>query len=755
MFLQLHNSMKIIKNYLGRQGKLFLILSLLYPFRSFSQIDFQKFPTNNQILQRDEKDEALITITGTVNTALRGKVIVRIWQEETLFSESEINLAGQAQISFSPKIKAGEFNYFVKVFFNDNEVKKADRVVAGDIYLVYGQSNALGYSGINDYKPLRNVFLRYYVMYNFENRHGEWLVPFETSQWPGTGLFPLELERILYEKNKYPIGVIVGAAGGADIAALSHRNEANPTDTRTDYGKLLTQINASSQKEQLRYLIFRHGESDATFYGNSETYPHQFTKLLNYIKTDIPNLRKIYNFQANILTTHNTKAGFLREFQRNSGNVSYIITNISTVGTKGYDGLHYNVTGYQQTAFELSRILGKEIYGIQESPEIYSPDLKKAYWENNQLVLEFDEKMKMVYPKDTTINNQVWRMKDFIYIDGKSGLVNDGSAVGNKVYLTTTSKGSTVSYLPASYEGSPPIIYYNGTHITNALGMRAFSFDNVSIRNNPVEVSPHLGPLTLYVDPAIKCMGTQAEVHYTNYESDGNIQFRVQLSDETGAFPMSRIIGEGTNSPIIVTIPEDIKTGDNYKIRLIVDNKTNELTTERFSIRLNPAVTISTKTPQINEGEEANIHLKFTGDPPFDFVLSDSTQHLSTKNEWDILIKPVQTINYSVLSLKNSCGNGKTAGLARIEVKKIVLVNEPGNQNRIEVFPNPASEYFLISSNSKELSDFRLFDTKGRLIREVQFYENHRISTRNLSKGVYLYKIKSGKFINSGKIIVE
>ncbi|HEY1054767.1 MAG TPA: sialate O-acetylesterase, partial [Emticicia sp.] len=555
--------MKTFKIYFGGQTMLLLILSLLCSFHCFSQVEFQKFPTNNQILQRDEKDDAIIHVIGTVNAATRGKLTLKIWQEEKLYSENEIILNGQTQISFYPKIKAGEFNYFIKLYYNDNEIKKADRVVGGDIYLFYGQSNALGYSGINEYQPLRSVFLRYFVMYNFNNKDSEWLVPFETSQWPGTGLFPLELERMLYQKHKYPIGVVVGAVGGADIATLSSRNPANPTDVHTDYGKLLTQVNASGIKDQVKYLIFRHGESDATFYGLSETYPHQFTKLLNYLKTDIPHIKKIYNFQINILNTHNTKAGFLREFQRNSENVSSIITNISTVGTKGYDGLHYNTAGYQQTTFELSRILDKEVYGGKESAEIYSPDLKKAYWENNQLVLEFDENMKMVYPKDTTINKHLWRMKDFIYIDGKSGLVNSGYSVNNKIYLNTTAKGSTVSYLPSSYGSPSPLSFYEGTHFTNSLGMRAFSFDNVSIKNNPIEVSPHLGPLTLYVDTTTKCIGNQAEVLYTTYEDLSDTIFKVQLSDENGSFTSSKIIGEGNTSPILVTFSEDVKTGNN------------------------------------------------------------------------------------------------------------------------------------------------------------------------------------------------
>ncbi|RYU93084.1 sialate O-acetylesterase [Emticicia agri] len=747
--------MKINNIYCGRYNLFVSVVSLFIPFYCSAQVNFQKFPIDNQILQRDEKDEATIAISGTVDASLRGKVSLKIWQEEKLYAENEITLTGQTQVSFTPKIKAGEYNYYLKVYFNGNEIKKADRVVAGDIYLFYGQSNALGYSGINEYQPLRNVFLRYYVMYNFDNKEGEWLVPFETSQWPGTGLFPLELERMLYEKHKYPIGVIVGAVGGADIATLGNRNAANPADTHTDYGRLLTQVNTSGQKEQLKYLIFRHGESDASFINQSETYPHQFTKLLNHLKTDIPNIKKIYNFQTNILITHNTRAGFLREFQRNSENVSSTITNISTVGTTGYDGLHYNTAGYHQTSFELARILGKEIYGAKESAEIYSPDLKKAYWENNQLVLEFDEGMKMVYPKDTIINNHVWRMKDFIYIDGKSGLVTSGNAVGNKIYLNTTAKGSTVSYLPSSYGNPTPLVYYNGTHFKNSLGMRAFSFDHVSIKNNPIEVSPHLGPLTLYIDPQTKCIGTPAEVHYTTYEFDANQIFKVQLSDANGSFASSRILGEGNKSPIIVNFPEDVKTGDHYKIRLVTDNKTNELATNSFAIQIKPSVSISTKTPQITEGAQGNIHLKFTGLPPFDVLLSDSSLHKSTRNELDLIVKPLETITYKVLGVSNICGMGKTDGTAAIEVKKIILENEPGNLQTIKVFPNPTTDYFTITTDSKLLTDFRLFDAKGGLVKEIQFYEQHKISTKHLHKGVYFYQMKIGKFVNSGKILVQ
>ncbi len=733
-----------------------LLICLCFSFQiSWAQVNFTKFPLNNQILQRDERDEATITVQANVETFVRGKITLRIWQEQSLFWSQDVILEGQTHVSFSPKIKAGEHNYYVKAYLNDNEIKKADRVVAGDVYLFYGQSNALGYSGINEYVPLRNVFLRYYVMYHYENKDGEWLVPSESIQWPGTGLFPLELERMLYQEHRYPIGVVVGAVGGADIATLSNRNPANPTDIHTEYGKLLTMTSTSGLRDQIKYLVFRHGESDATFQGFSEAYPQQFTKLFNYIKTDFPALKKVYNFQANLLTDYNPKAGFLREFQRNVRNNSPLITNLSTVGTQGYDGLHYNTAGYRQTATELARVISKEIYGVGTSPEIYSPNLKEAYWEQNKLVLAFDDNMKMVYPKDTVVHDYLWRMKDYIYINGKAGSVDSGYAVGNKIYLITNTRGTKVSYLPPFYNSFSHFAFYNGTHITNSLGMRAFSFDNVTTKNNTIEVDSKIGPVALRIDTNKICVGAEVSVFFTNTQTATSNDFQVQLSDAKGNFASGPIIGEGDASPINIRLPDDIPAGAGYKIRLIQENKTNALTTNAFEIQIRPTAVISTTTPRISVEEDAAIHLEFEGLPPIDFILSDSSKHRASGNKIDLLVKPEDSFAYTVLEVKNACGIGKTDGTANIEVLKGLLAHEPEVDTAILVYPNPATEYVYIRNATKLPFEIKLFDTKGKLVEQKYFQESGNFSTHHLSKGIYFYRIKSGKLTKSGKILIQ
>ena len=468
-----------------------LIPALLSWQVAFTQISYQKFPLNNQILQRDEQNEAIVPVKGLVTEGGHSSITLKIYQDNNVFYDNTINFSGSFQFDFNPKLKAGKYNYTVKLYLDGNEKKSVSRVAVGDVFLIYGQSNALGYSGINEYQPARNPYLRYYVMYDFNSGNGEWLVPFESAQWPGTGLIALELQRMLGEKYNYPIGVIVGAVGGAAIQNLNNRNAQNPIDANTNYGKMLAQTYYSGLREQIKYLIFRHGESDNSYYVDSQAYPTEFTKLYNHLNTDFPNLRKIYNLQANILDQSNPKAGFLRDFQRRSKYLYPKINTLSTVGTTGYDGLHYNFKGYQQTAYELSRIIGKEIYNGNEPQQVYAPDIQRAYWEGNRLVIEFDSGMQMIYPQDSMANYTLRRMRDFIYIDGRNDVVQSGEGIGNKIYLTVANVQNAryVSYLPSWFtDSSYP--FYNGVHIKNALGMRAFSFDNVEIGGQAPSVPP-------------------------------------------------------------------------------------------------------------------------------------------------------------------------------------------------------------------------------------------------------------------------
>lgn len=74
-----------------------------------------------------------------------------------------------------------------------------------------------------------------------------------------------------------------------------------------------------------------------------------------------------------------------------------------------------------------------------------------------------------------------------------------------------------------------------------------------------------------------------------------------------------------------------------------------------------------------------------------------------------------------------------------------------------KLYPNPSSEYVVIEIGSKLLSDaiLNIFDENGNFISERNINSSERISIRDLSKGLYFFKLSSkGKFWVS-KVLVE
>ena len=133
-----------------RRSFLKLVLPIVCCWQmAYSQISYQKFPLPNQILQRDEQNEAIINVKGLITERNHSSITLRIFREETLFFENTINVSGVSPFEFSPKIPAGKYNYFIRLYLDGKEVKSANRIAVGDVFLVYGLSNALGYVGIN------------------------------------------------------------------------------------------------------------------------------------------------------------------------------------------------------------------------------------------------------------------------------------------------------------------------------------------------------------------------------------------------------------------------------------------------------------------------------------------------------------------------------------------------------------------------------------------------------------------------------
>ena len=90
-----------------------------------------------------------------------------------------------------------------------------------------------------------------------------------------------------------------------------------------------------------------------------------------------------------------------------------------------------------------------------------------------------------------------------------------------------------------------------------------------------------------------------------------------------------------------------------------------------------------------------------------------------------------------------------------IVMNVVVGIGENGKEERIVVYPNPASNYLHIGSNG-EITNVRLINTIGQIVSDHNVgLSDFTLSTENLPKGVYFVNIKTENGTTTQKVIIE
>jgi len=144
---------------LGRTLPL-LCLFIFTSFSAFANVELIKFPKTRQLYPRDiTTNKAVIPIQGLLySTGDYDQLEVRVYREGVLVSEqaNNVNFGSSSFMIFnySVSIDAELANYTIELVGKKNGVATvealAEQVVAGDAYLINGQSNAQAFLSPND-----------------------------------------------------------------------------------------------------------------------------------------------------------------------------------------------------------------------------------------------------------------------------------------------------------------------------------------------------------------------------------------------------------------------------------------------------------------------------------------------------------------------------------------------------------------------------------------------------------------------------
>jgi len=310
-------------------------------------------------------------------------------------------------------------------------------VVCGDVFLIDGQSNAVAsdYHGELLGDKESSTFVRSFGSSvngpSVAGDTGFHIAVADSPYVPGAvGQWGLHLARTIMEAESTPILLINGAVGGTTVQQ-HQRNDANPEDLNTIYGRLLWRVNKAGVAGSVRGIFWHQGESDGAM--PYKDYLDLWTAMYDDWLTDYPNVEGIYPFQVRAGCGNPT---WNRNVHRDLPNLlPKVKGHMSTTGVSGHDGCHFYHSAYAEWGERMARLARRDLYGADVPGNIEAPDPVKASWLGaGTLSIEYGE----------TGKNLVLQPGAEVFFTLSNGAaVQSAQVVGTTVVLTTSNSAAT------------------------------------------------------------------------------------------------------------------------------------------------------------------------------------------------------------------------------------------------------------------------------------------------------------------------
>lgn len=693
----------------------------------FYPTNFDALPQNYQLYPRSVKNEAQIPISGYMEVPGFKYISLQIFRENILTSYQKVNVVysnSMGKFKFSPStIKAELAEYQIKIFSisdkgDSTQIVFREHIVAGDAYLIGGQSNALALVS-DQVIPYRNKFARTFAAGYPYNPAFEW----QLSEYGNNRVGQLGggLQKEIIEKYKIPVCIINQSIGGINLGESLMRDPNNVGSLSNNYGITYARVrDAGLLNGGIKAFIWRQGENESS--GGSAFWGELFDKLYKLWHIDYPDIKKYYIFQVGLIAYPEKSAGALRDYQRRTKKIYNDVDNITCIGTRGYDGIHYDSSGHRQTAKEIFRMIDRDLYGGKYIENVNSPNIQKAYFSKinkTEITLEFESDQKMVWTNDTTLYDKRGKavkqfMKNMFYFDGisENTLITEGRALENKIIINLKSPppNTKFNYLP-SFHDDTDFEQFGGPFLKNIIGMRAFSFDQVLIED--------------YAPPIVsKLANPEISLRALSFESI-KISWKNVINATT--YVLERKSFENDNYKEIGVFGTD-KTD-------FIDTQLNENSTYFYRVRA-----LGNKTESEFSTAKINTIPKL--------IISDFSVNIVSFQSLKISWKNIPTATSYVLERKNSTTDSYKE-IAKLTGDKNEFIDEKLNDNstffyRLKAFgDNTESNFAIIQSTTPakltipELSfsvlSFESIKLNWKAIANANLYVLERKSTQNES----------------------
>jgi len=524
-------------------------------------IVFHTLPINKQLIARDlTTNKGIIQIGGvaagfaTIDERY-DSIGVALYRNDILIS-TEIQkldyISNSANFSFSIDIEAELANYAIHVFSKKDQVQSTEaevtEIVAGDVIVITGQSNALSIKFNGASNIYQDQFIRTYAsptdnQITLQNdlvwyqAIGDGLL--NTSGH--IGQWGLRLAKFIVDSVHIPIAVFNGARGGQMINYFHQKESSDPLSS--NFGRLYYRLDQNNLVEKVRAIIWMQGENDAVNWSQNKTtanYKQSYLNLKEAWSNTYPSVSNYYIFQ--IKNGCNKDLGIqmqIKEAQRQvaAENDDVQIMSIDAA-VRNTDNCHHVFEGgYELFAERIFPLIRRDLYAYTPTLEIESPMVMSVGYDQSEQTIRIKTNASQLYltgeASDFVIeNNQNNVSIDEINVSGGDIILSLSGAIDiTKDYVSYTGvlQGQTSNFIVNS-GGIEPISFYK--HPIEVITSSQTTLNNSFISSlypNPIKDKLHLSLDDRLVNGVLSVLNANGQVlKHMNIEAS---KLRLDLSD--------------------------------------------------------------------------------------------------------------------------------------------------------------------------------------------------------------------------------
>ncbi len=362
-------------------------------------VTLSKQPQYSQITPRQlTTNTATVPVTGAETRGGWEQAVLRV-KRNGISSGADlvqplVYSAGSAPFDFQPVIPAERASYDLELWLRkagspDRLARKWTDLCAGDVFLVYGQSNAVaahhggGYASLSGYT---SPWIRTYGIYTSSvpllQNSLYWSTAYPDDynfyfscigQWAGV------LGWKIQDAYNVPVAIINGARGGTSIDYLQRDhlqpNELSDNGRIRPYNRMRYLADQAGVRENVRAVFFYQGESDPV----AASHVSGFTGLRADLLGDFPALEHIYATQLYPGQDGAQYPIALRDAQRRLEDLFPDVSVTTANALTTADGVHLNFNlGYRQLGERFFLLARRDLYGHAANTDADAPNPARA-----------------------------------------------------------------------------------------------------------------------------------------------------------------------------------------------------------------------------------------------------------------------------------------------------------------------------------------------------------------------------------------